>query len=98
LQCWGQRLFDEDGDAARQEIGRDRVVVDRRRGDHGGGDERQQGAVVVEGARVAALGDQLGLRSVGVGDADEFHVRHPRQDAGVLLPQMPDADHPQPEP
>ena len=51
-------------------------------------------AVIGKRARPAAPGDGLGLGGVGVRDADEFHAGQFGQDAGVFLPQMPDADHP----
>ena len=64
---------------------------------HGGVDQRQQRPVVGEGPRAAALGDGLGLGRVDVGDADQLHVGQPGQDAGVLLAEVADADHRQPQ-
>ena len=93
----GQRLLDQHGDAARQEVGGDGVMGEGGGGDDGGVHQRRQGGVVGKGPRAAAEGDGLGLGGVRVGDADQFHVRHGRQDAGVFLAQMADADHSQPQ-
>ncbi len=54
--------------------------------------------MVGEGAGAAALGDGFRLGGTRVGHADQLHVGHPGQDAGVLLAQVADADdrHSQP--
>ena len=93
----GQRLLDQHGDAARQEIGGDGVMGEGRGGDHGRVHQRHEGQVAGVGPRVAAEGDGLGLGGVRVGDADQLHVGQRGQDAGVFLAQVADADHPHPQ-
>ena len=58
----------------------------------------RSGSWIVERVGAEPVGDRPGLVGVGVDDADEFDVRQPGEDAGVVLPQVPDADdrHPQP--
>ena len=54
----GERLLDEDGEAATQELRRDAVVVDRWHDDDGGVHQRQERPEVGEGAGAAAQGDR----------------------------------------
>ena len=55
------------------------------------------GSNEVEGGGVEPLGDEPGLVGVGVGDADELDVGQAGQDPGVVLAQVPDADHRHPQ-
>jgi hypothetical protein len=53
--------------------------------------------VVLVGVGAELRGDRPRLLRVGIDDTDQLHVRHVRQDAGVVLSQVADADdrHPQ---
>src|SRR5262249_10992101 len=57
----------------------------------------QQGPVVGIGPGTTAGGHRSGLVEIDVGDADQLDLGHSRQDAGVLLAQVPDADDGQPQ-
>ena len=88
----GHRLLDEGGDPPLQEGAGDLAVQDRRHGDHGGIHRGEEPAVVGQSRRLATGGHGSGPLGAGVGHADEAHARHRREDAGVMLAQVPDPD------
>jgi hypothetical protein len=73
------------------------MVLHRRHDDAGGIDLIEQGAKVRERSGMVSSGDGLGLRGVGVGHADQFHVGKRAQDSCVSLTQVAHADHRHPQ-
>ena len=53
---------------------------------------------VIVGDGAEFRGNDPGLIGVRVRHADQFHVRETRQDAGVVLSQVADADYRHPKP
>ena len=88
-----ERLLDEDGRSGLDERKRSLNVRDRRRGDdhcvHASQERRRIGERRGSSLR-GYLGSALRLR---VDDGDEINLGHLRQNAGVVLAEVPDTDH-----
>src|SRR5262245_57108375 len=57
----------------------------------------EQGAVVSEIPTTVSLRDELGLRCVGVGNADQFDFGHGSQNTSMMLTKVSDTDHCHPQ-
>ena len=89
----GDRLFHHDVDAARDAGERDVVMQMGRRRDGDGIDlEIEQFIDVGDGGAAEGAGDEFGLLAVGIGDADEFGPRQPREHPGMIAAHHADAD------
>jgi hypothetical protein len=93
----GHRLFDQKRQAARQEFGGEGGMMRGRSGDDDGIHERQQVVMIAEGTGAATLGHRLDLGDMGIDDADQLDIRQRRQNPGVFLAEMSDADHSHPQ-
>jgi len=79
------RLFNEQMNAAIEKWLCYGMVPGRVYDDTSGINAIEQGAVVSEIAATVSLSDQLSLRCIGVGDADQFDFGHGSQDASMML-------------
>ena len=88
------RLFHHDVDAARDAGERDVVMQMGRRRDGDGIDlEVEQFIDIGDGGAAEGAGDEFSLLAVGIGDADEFGARQPRQHSGMIAAHHADANH-----
>ena len=87
-----QRLFDQQVDAAIEQLQGNGVVPPRGRSDHGGVNLPQQFPVVGEGPRLALGGDGLAVALDGIGDADELDAFHAGELLGVKASEVSRSD------
>ena len=92
-QVQGQRFLDQQVNVPLEEFRSDNAVLEGGNDDARGIDEIEQRLKIGKGQRAQPLGNGLGLDMVDVGDSDELDLRQRRQDAGVFLAQMSDADY-----
>ena len=88
-----ERLLDQHRDARLEKRQRDRVMNLGRHGHRHRIDPADHVPIIVHGLRAARCRDRIGAGPVGIDDGRQRGIRQRRQDAGMMPPEVADADY-----
>jgi hypothetical protein len=95
--CPADGFLDQGRNPRSQEFGCNPMMVNRWRDNAYGIHFAEEAFVVIEWPGLESLRDGPGLLGIGIHHTDEFDILHFRKNPGVVLPQMPNSNHCQPQ-